>query len=53
MNLTLVIAIACLLLWALLLFAFHVQSGAINLLYAVAALAVARRIIVGAPTFRS
>jgi len=53
MNLTLIIGIVSILLWGVLLFVLHVESGAINLLYAVAVLAVARRIIVGAPTFRS
>jgi hypothetical protein len=40
-------------LWALLLFVAHVQSGAIHLLYAGAMILFARRILVGAPRFVS
>ena len=53
LNLTLVIAVVSLLVWAGLLFGLHVQSGAINAFYALGAVAVARRIMVGAPKFLS
>jgi len=53
MNLTLVIAVTALVIWAVLLFGLHVGSGSVNLLYAVAAIATARRIMVGAPKFLS
>jgi hypothetical protein len=53
MNVTLVTAIALLLVWGTLLFVVHVATGTIHLLYAVAVILLARRIIVGAPTFRS
>lgn len=53
MNLTLSIAIVALVAWAVLLFGLHIGSGSVNLLYAVAAIATARRIIVGAPKYLS
>lgn len=53
MNLTLAAGIAALLLWAVLLFAVHVESGTIHLLYAAAAVLIARRIVAGAPRFLS
>jgi hypothetical protein len=53
MNLTLVIAVTALALWAVLLFGFHIGTGSVNLLYALAAIATARRITVGAPRFLS
>ncbi len=53
MNLTLVAAIALLLLWGLLVFALHVGSGPVQVLYALAAILFARRILVGAPKFLS
>ena len=53
MNLTLVAAIGALLAWAVLLFGLHTGAGSVNLLYAFAAIAIARRIIVGAPKFLS
>jgi len=53
MNLTLIAAIVLLATWAALVFGAHVGSGPAQLLYAVAAILFARRIIVGAPTFRS
>lgn len=53
MNLTSVIAITLLAVWATLLFGLHAGSGSVNLLYAAGVLAVARRIIVGAPKFLS
>jgi hypothetical protein len=39
--------------WALLLFIAHVPSGTIHLLYAAAIILFARRILAGAPRFRS
>jgi hypothetical protein len=40
-------------LWAVLLFGAHVQSGAIHLLYAAGMILLARRLIAGAPRFVS
>ena len=53
MNLTLVAAVALLLLWCILVFALHLGSGTVQVLYAVAVVLFARRIIVGAPKFLS
>src|SRR5437773_11031424 len=53
MNLTLVAAIALLVLWCLLVFALHLGSGPVQLLYAVSVVLFARRIIAGAPKFLS
>lgn len=53
MNITLIIALALLVAWVVLLFVLHIGSGSVNLLYAVAAIATARRIIVGNPKFLS
>jgi len=53
MNLTLLAAIVLLATWAALVFGAHSGSGPVQLLYAVAAILFARRIIVGAPKFRS
>ncbi len=53
MNLTLVAAIALLLLWGILVFGAHLGDGPLQVLYAVAAVLFARRIIVGAPKFLS
>lgn len=53
MNITLIVAIASLTAWAVLLFVMHIGAGSVNLLYAIAAIAVARRIIVGNPKFLS
>jgi len=53
MNLTLVVAIALLLLWGVLVFVAHNGSGPVHLLYAIAVILFARRIIAGAPTFLS
>jgi len=39
--------------WFLLLFVAQVPSGAIHLLYAAGIVLIARRILVGAPRFRS
>ncbi len=46
-------AIVLLATWAALVFGAHIGSGPVQLLYAVAAILFARRIIVGAPKFRS
>ena len=53
MNLTLAFAMVAVLAWAILLFGLHVESGAVNVLYALGAIAAARRIMVGAPKFLS
>jgi hypothetical protein len=53
MNVTLVAAAALLGLWAVLVFAFHIGTGSVHILYAAAAILFARRVIVGAPKFRS
>lgn len=53
MNLTLTIAAVSLVAWAVLLFGFHLGTGSVNLLYALGAIAVARRIMVGAPKYLS
>jgi len=52
-NLTVVTAIALLVLWCVLVFAMHVGSGPVQVLYALAVVLFARRIIVGAPKFLS
>jgi len=53
MNLTLVAAVALLVLWGILVFALHLGSGPVQVLYALAVVLFARRIIVGAPKFLS
>src|SRR6266571_1314705 len=53
MNLTLVAAIVLLLLWGVVVFVAHNGSGPVQLLYAVAVVLFARRIIAGAPKFVS
>jgi len=53
MNLTLVAAVALLLLWGILVFALHLGNGPVQLLYAVSVILFARRIIAGAPKFLS
>lgn len=53
MNVTLLTALVLLTAWAVLLFGFHSASGNIHLFYAAAAVLIARRILVGAPSFRS
>lgn len=53
MNVTLVAAAALLAVWAVLVFAFHLGTGSVHILYAAAAILFARRIIVGAPKFLS
>jgi hypothetical protein len=53
MNLTLLSAIVLLVAWGVLVFVAHQGSGPVHLLYATAVILVARRIVVGAPSFRS
>ena len=53
MNVTLVAAVTLLLIWLVLLFTSPVITGAVNLLYAGATVLFARRVLVGAPQFRS
>jgi len=53
MNLTLVAAIALLVLWGILVFAMHVGSGPVQVLYALAVVLFARRMVAGAPKFLS
>jgi hypothetical protein len=53
MNLTLVSALGLLLLWAVLVFGVHNGSGPVQLLYAIAVILLARRVLVGAPKFLS
>jgi hypothetical protein len=53
MNLTLAAAIGLLVLWGILVFALHLGSGPVQVLYALAVALFARRIIVGAPKFLS
>lgn len=53
MNLTLLAALVLLGTWAALVFGAHIGSGPAQLLYAAAAILFARRIVIGAPTFRS
>jgi hypothetical protein len=53
MNVTLITAIALLVAWVLLVFVAQVPTGYVHLLYAGAVVLFARRILVGAPSFRS
>lgn len=53
LNVTLVAALACSALWLVLLATLPVVPGAVNVLYASAIVLFARRIMVGAPTFKS
>jgi hypothetical protein len=53
MNVTLITATVLLIVWILLVFVAQVSMGAVHLLYAGAAILFARRILVGAPSFRS
>ncbi len=53
MNVTLAGAVALLVVWGVLVFGAHATTGAVHGLYAVAAVLVARRILVGAPKFLS
>ena len=53
MNITLIAAIVLVVLWVILVFGMHMGQGPVQPLYAAAAILFARRIIVGAPKFRS
>jgi hypothetical protein len=53
MNLTLAAAIASLLVWMIIVFVAQVGSGPVHLLYALAVVLFARRIVAGAPKFLS
>jgi hypothetical protein len=53
MNVTLITAILLLVAWILLVFVAQVPTGWAHLLYAGAVVLFARRILVGAPSFRS
>lgn len=53
MNVTSITAIVLLIAWGLLVFVAQVPSGAVHLLYASGVVLCARRILVGAPRFRS
>jgi hypothetical protein len=53
MNVTLITAIVLLLAWVLLVFVAQVPSGYVHLLYASAVILFARRVLIGAPSFRS
>jgi hypothetical protein len=53
MNVTLLAAVTMLLAWLLLVFVAQVPSGVVHLLYAGAVILFARRVLVGAPSFRS
>jgi hypothetical protein len=53
MNLTLLGALAALALWLFLVFGAHNGSGPVHVLWAVAVILCARRIMAGAPRFLS
>ena len=53
MNVTLITAIGLLIVWVLLVFVAQVPSGSVHLLYAGAVVLFGRRILIGAPSFRS
>ena len=53
MNLTLLAAAVLLLAWLLLVFVAQVPTGYVHLLYAGAVVLCARRVLAGAPSFRS
>jgi hypothetical protein len=53
MNITAIAALACLILWIVLVFVAHLPSGYPHLLYAAGMTLLARRVLVGAPTFKS
>jgi len=53
MNVTFITAIILLVAWVLLVFVAQVPSGYVHLFYAGAVVLFARRILIGAPTFRS
>jgi hypothetical protein len=53
MNVTLVAAVTLLVVWGGLVFALHVGNASVHILYALAVVLLARRVIVGAPKFLS
>ncbi len=53
MNLTLLLALALLVAWIVLAFVVAIPTGWVHLCYAAAAMLVVRRVLVGAPRFRS
>jgi hypothetical protein len=53
MNVTLITAIVLLVAWVLLVFVAQAPTGYLHLLYAGAVILFARRVLVGAPSFRS
>ena len=53
MNLTLLAAVAMLFAWLLLVFVAQVPTGWVHVLYAGAVILFARRVLIGAPSFRS
>ena len=53
MNVTLITAIVLSIAWVLLVFVAQVPTGYVHLLYAGAVVLFARRVLIGAPSFRS
>ena len=53
MNLTLLAAVASLALWIVLALVVALPAGWVHVLYAAGITLLARRVVVGAPTFRS
>lgn len=53
LNVTLIAALACSAAWLFLLATLPAVPGAVNLLYALAMVLYARRVMVGAPSFKS
>ena len=53
MNLTLLAAVASLLLWIVLAFVVQLPTGWVHLFYAAGVVLLARRVVLGGVTFRS
>lgn len=53
MNLSLILAVASLIVWILLGFVTPIPAGWVHLFYAAAVMLIARRILIGAPKFLS
>ena len=53
MNLTVVFGIVSLVVWIILAFVVAVPAGFVHLFYAAAVVLFARRVLVGAPAFKS
>jgi hypothetical protein len=53
MNITVVAAVVLLGTWLVLVFHGTMESGAVHMLYAAGVVLLARRVLVGAPRFRS